>query len=330
MRLGTNISSLTSIVNLNETSRTQTTALRRLSSGRKLNSSADNAAGYAISKKMALQIQGLKTASKNVLDGVSLIQTADGAMNQIHDMLQRMRELAVKAANGTNQLEDKEAIQKEIDQLTSEVNKMRETTEFNKNKIFKNIDEDGNYKPTMNLDLQSGANENQLMGIPLEEISAFNLGISGKKGTDGSDRTNNPNAINNSKLKFTKKSGLTDFYNPKDIDTTVTPNEANEAAIDVTDQESAGLAISAYDAAIAKVSEIRSQLGAVQNRFEKTIATLDSTNENITQAMSRIEDADLAEEMTEFTKFNILQQAGTSMLAQANQIPQSVLKLLDN
>lgn len=326
MRVGTNIHALTSVVNLNSTAKSQGNALRRLSSGLRLNSAQDDAAGYAISHKMALQIKGLQTASKNSLDGVSLIQTADGALDQMHAMLQRMRELAVKAANGVNQIEDKEAIQKEVDQLTSELNRMRETTEFNGVKIFKDMEEDGiTYKPTMNLKVQVGSGAEHLLNIDFWEVSALRLGVSGQAGAN----TTVPG------VKFAAVSNLTDKHiGGKDPLNPTLKDEAgnvvtDEAALDLTDSKNASGAIAVYDKAIEKVSNLRSQLGAVQNRLEKNIANLDSSAENLTQSMSRIQDADMAEEITKFTTFNILQQSGTSMLAQANQLPQQIMKLLE-
>ena len=321
MRVGTNIHALTSVVNLNSTAKSQGNALRRLSSGLRLNSAQDDAAGYAISHKMALQIKGLQTASKNSLDGVSLIQTADGALDQMHAMLQRMRELSVKAANGVNQIEDKEAIQKEVDQLTSELNRMRETTEFNGVKIFKDMEEDGiTYKPTMNLKVQVGSGAEHLLNIDFWEVSALRLGVSGQAGAN----TTVPG------VKFAAVSNLTDKHRGG---TTLKDEAGNtvtdEAALDLTDSKNASGAIAVYDKAIEKVSNLRSQLGAVQNRLEKNIANLDSSAENLTQSMSRIQDADMAEEITKFTTFNILQQSGTSMLAQANQLPQQIMKLLE-
>lgn len=332
MRVGTNIHALTSVVNLNSTAKSQGNALRRLSSGLRLNSAQDDAAGYAISHKMALQIKGLQTASKNSLDGVSLIQTADGALDQMHAMLQRMRELAVKAANGVNQIEDKKTMQEEVDQLTSEINRMRETTEFNTVKVFKNKEEDGRYKPTMNLKVQVGEGANHLLNIDFDEISAFKLGISGEAGKDASEH-NDPSDPDYDptdpfhNVKYATVSGLTDFH--KDAKDAMGNLIAKEAALDLTDSKNASGAIAAYDRAIEKVSNLRSQLGAVQNRLEKNIANLDSSAENLTQSMSRIQDADMAEEITKFTTFNILQQSGTSMLAQANQLPQQIMKLLE-
>ena len=282
----------------------QASALEKLSSGKKINRASDNAAGYAISEKMALQIAGLKNASKNSLDAISLVQTAEGALNEVHDMLQRMRELAVQSSNDSNTQEDREAIQKEITELTSEINRVQKATEFNKLKVFTSKNEDGTSKVTMNIPIQAGANANQMIELKFEEVSSVTLEISGQ----------DINMYNN-------HSKLTDLYDK---------NEQNEFPLDVTTNEKASNAIKIYDKAISKISDIRASLGASQNRLEHTIKNLDVAQENVTSAMSRIQDTDMAEEMTEFTKFNILQQAGTSMLAQANQLPQMILKLLEN
>lgn len=304
MKLNTNALAMNSVRNLMYTGTRQAAALEKLSSGKKINRASDNAAGYAISEKMALQIAGLKNASKNSLDGISLVQTAEGALNEVHEMLQRMRELAVQSSNDSNTQEDREAIQKEITELTSEINRVQKSTEFNKLKVFTSKNEDGTSKATMNIPIQAGANANQMIELKFEEVSSVTLEISGQDIT-----------------KYNNNSKLTDLYDE---------NEQNEFPLDVTTNEKASNAIKIYDKAIAKISDIRASLGASQNRLEHTIKNLDVAQENVTSAMSRIQDSDMAEEMTEFTKFNILQQAGTSMLAQANQLPQMILKLLEN
>ena len=319
MKLNTNILAMNSVRNLMATGLKQKTALERLSSGKKINRAADNAAGYAIAKKMALQSSGLKMASKNSLDGISLIQTAEGALNEVHSMLQRMRELSVQSSNDTNNIEDREAIQKEINQLTSEISRIGKTTEFNQMKMFSPKKEDGTYKPTMNIPVQAGANAKQMVDIEFQEMSAFTLKISGQvSGGPVDDLSNLPNHVTDA--KYTTIANVVPRY-----DDTIP-----EYSLDITSQKTANAAIAVYSNAISKISEIRSILGAAQNRFEHNIKSIDAAEENVTSSMSRIEDADMAEEMTEFTKYNILQQAGTSMLAQANQLPQTVLKLLES
>lgn len=263
--------------------------LERLSSGKRINRASDDAAGLAISQKMEAQIRGLKQASRNALDGVSLLQTAEGALNEVHAMLQRMRELAVQGANGIYNEEDLEAIANEMKELTEQIDKIANETEFNKISLLNGESGD-------TIDLQIGANSGQNITIDMSEVNI----------TVGDSSGDGLNLIND----IVKKSG-DDF-------------EVG-SGLNSTHFESA---ISTYEDAISKVSSMRSKLGAIQNRLEHTIRNVDNTTENLTSAKSRIEDADMAIEMSEFVKLNILQQAGTSMLSQANQLPQSVLSLL--
>lgn len=269
MRINHNIPALNAHRMLNRNSNASASVLERLSSGKRINRAADDAAGMAISEKMKAQVNGLKMASRNALDGISLIQTAEGAMNEVHSMLQRMRELAVQASNGIYEDDDITAIQNEINELLDEINNISDTTQFNGKKICNNNKE---------LQLQIGANENEVMTFNLVDIRASELGVNSLSVENGS----------------------------------------------------ASAAITTVDNAIKKVSEGRSKLGATQNRLEHTIANVDNAAENLTAALSRIEDTDMALEMSEFTKYNILMQAGTAMLAQANQRPQTILQLLGN
>ena len=249
-------------------------SIEKLSSGLRINRAGDDAAGLSISEKMRSQIRGLRMASKNAQDGISLIQTAEGALTEVHAILQRMRELVIQAANlGTQEQEDLDALQNEIAQLIEEIDKISERTEFNEKKLL-----DGSYTGQV---FQIGANEGQTMSVEIGDMSAAALGV------DGLDVS-----------AFTGDATL--------IDT----------------------ALGNVDNAIKTVSEERSKLGAYQNRLEHTIANLDNAAENLQAAESRIRDVDMAYEMMNFTKFQILQQASTAMLAQANLAPQSVLQLL--
>ena len=241
----------------------------QLSSGYRINKAADDAAGLSISEKMRAQIKGLNKASTNAEDGISLVQTAEGALNETHSILQRMNELATQAANDTNTSIDRNAVQQEIDQLTSEIDRIQSTTQFN----------------TMNLLDGSFTGKNLQVGS-----------LSGQK-IEISIRNMNASSLNVHELK------MSSF-------------------------QDAGEAMDRIQAAINNVSSQRSQLGAVQNRLEHTIANLDNVVENTTAAESRIRDTDMAEEMVNFSKNNILAQAGQSMLAQANQSNQGVLSLL--
>lgn len=239
----------------------------KLSSGYKINRAADDAAGLSISEKMRNQIRGLNKASDNAQDGISLVQTAEGALNEVHSMLQRMSELAVQASNGTNQTVDKNALEAEVAQLQTEIKRVGSTTQFNKMNIL-----DG----TFTSKLQVGANANQTISVSI--------------------------------------SGMTDVC-----------SKALAAHVSGTNAQTA---ITNIQSSIGKLSTLRSKLGAIQNRLEHTVANLDNISENTQSAESRIRDTDMAEEMVQYSKNNILQQAGQSMLAQANQANQGVLSLL--
>ena len=241
----------------------------KLSSGYKINRAGDDAAGLSISEKMRSQIRGLNKASSNAQDGISLIQVAEGALNETHSILQRMNELATQAANDTNTSTDRTAIQQEVDQLTSEINRIQSTTQFNTMNLL-----DGTFTGKS---LQVGSICGQSIGISISNMNASSLNVSGLK---------------------------------------------------VSSFQQAGAAMSAIQAAIDTVSTQRSKLGALQNRLEHTINNLDTTAENTQSAESRIRDTDMASEMVQYSKNNILSQAGQSMLAQANQSNQGVLSLL--
>ncbi|QQY79840.1 flagellin [Keratinibaculum paraultunense] len=297
MRINNNIPALNThrMMTINITNLEKT--LEKLSSGKRINKAADDAAGLAISQKMEAQIRGLRQASRNALDGISLIQTAEGALNEVHAMLQRMRELAVQGANGVYAEDDLEAIANELKELTEQIDKIANDTEFNGIPLLKgnlNIENTTIDK----LRLHIGANEGQYIEIDMSEI---NITVSDKE----SEGLKLIGGIiikdNGSGFKVTE-----DKLEPEMFKNT----------------------IKMYDDAVAKVSSHRSKLGAYQNRLEYTIKNLDNTTENLTSAKSRIEDADMALEMSEFVKLSILQQAGTAMLSQANQLPQSVLQLL--
>lgn len=270
MRINNNISALNSWRNLSNTDRNMDKSLEKLSSGYRINRAADDAAGLAISEKMRGQIRGLNQATRNAQDGISLIQTAEGALNETHAILQRMRELTVQAGNGTNETEDLEAIQAEIAALIDEIDGIAERTEFNGKTLL-----DGN----LDIDLQIGANAEQQVNLQIAAMDSAGLTVSG--------------------------------IDVKDFATT-----------DFDTQ------LGSIDNAIGLVSSERSSLGALQNRLEHTINNLGVAAENLTAAESRIRDVDMALEMAEFTKHNILLQAGTSMLSQANMKPQNVLQLL--
>ena len=264
-----NLTAMNANRQLGITTGAQAKSTEKLSSGYRINRAGDDAAGLSISEKMRSQIRGLNKASSNAQDGVSLIQVAEGALNEVHSILQRMNELATQAANDTNTTVDRNAIQKEINQLSSEITRIQSTTQFNTMNLL-----DGQFTGK---NLQVGSLAGQSIQISISNMSASAI------------------SVNNLK---------------------------------VSSFCSAVSAMTKIQKAIDKVSEQRSYLGALQNRLEHTIANLDNVSENTSAAESRIRDVDMAEEMVEYSKNNILAQAGQSMLAQANQSTQGVLSIL--
>ena len=278
--INTNMMALTAHRNLGKVGNAQNKANNRLASGKKINSAADDAAGLAISDKMKSQIRGLDMAAKNSEDATSLIQTAEGSLSEVTNMLQRMRELTIQAANDTNTQTDRQKIQTEIEQLATEVNSIAERTEFNGKKLTTGAFNAAN---GTNLYFQVGANAAQSIKV---EIGTMNMsGISLAQFT----------------ASFNDSIG----------------NGSNLSAL-----------VTQLDTALSKVATQRANLGATQNRLEYTINNLNVSSENLSAANSRIEDADMAKEMMKLTSANVLQQAATSMLAQANQAPQSITQLL--
>ena len=279
----------------------------KLSSGYRINRAADDAAGLSISEKMRAQVRGLNRASDNAQDGISLIQTAEGAMDQQHAILQRTRELLVQASNtGVLDAEsenDFQKIQDEIDTLKSEYTRIGTDTEFNKKKLL-----DGSYQ---NQHLQVGANKNQGISVSIDLVK-WNLKTFSKDGTLETDYKND---------------ATKEVLNGQFETTGEAKTDANKQVTSGNYTAFTGL-IDTVDTMIKDVSTQRSKLGAIQNRLEYTVKVDDNTAENLQSAESRIRDTDMADEMTRFSKESILQQAATSMLAQANQANQGVLSLL--
>ncbi len=259
MRINQNVSAVNAHRNLFNTDMAMNKSLERLSSGLRVNRAADDAAGLAISEKMRGQIRGLKMAQKNALDGVSLIQTAEGSLNEVHSMLQRMRELAVQATNGTNGTDEVAYIQEEVDQLLEEITAIGVRAKFNDTELVNGG----------TISFQLGANVGDTLTVNLPTLTAPTI------------------------------------------------NHISDDA-----------SITTLDTAIDAISNARAELGAVQNRLEHTIASLGVSIENMTAAESRVRDADMAAEMATMTRNQIMMQAGTAMMAQANMKPQSVLQLL--
>ncbi len=272
------------------TTSAQAKSTEKLSSGYRINRAADDAAGLSISEKMRSQIRGLDKASSNAQDGISAVQVAEGALNETHSILQRMNELATQAANGTNTTADRNAIQSEINQLTSEIDRIQSTTQFNTMNLI-----DGSFTGK---NLQVGSLSGQSIVLSIGNMNVSSL--FGNANATGSLQVGN----------------------------TTQAQGAYNTCLSVSDFSAAGTAMKAIQSAIEKVSNQRSDLGAVQNRLEHTIANLDTASENTSSAESRIRDTDMAKEMVTYSKNNILAQAGQSMLAQANQSTQGVLSLL--
>lgn len=276
MRINTNIAAMNTYSRLTAANTAKTNSLAKLSSGSRINKAGDDAAGLAISEKMKSQIGGLTQAKRNAQDGISLVQTAEGALNESHSILERMRDLAVQGANDTLTSDDRGSINKELTALHQELTRIASTTEFN----TKNLLNTANNSFTF----QIGANENQTLTVTIGKMDGTTL-------------------LGSAADAFIIDSKASNVRKDKGM-------------------------ISAIDDAIATVSDQRAALGAVQNRLEHTINNLTATNENLSDANSRIRDVDMAEEMMTFTKSNILSKAATSMLAQANAMPSSVLNLL--
>ncbi|MBO4999126.1 MAG: flagellin, partial [Lachnospira sp.] len=304
----------------------------KLSSGYRINRAADDAAGLSISEKMRAQIRGLNRASDNAENATSLIQTAEGALQEIHSVLQRMSELATQAANDTNVSVDRQAIKMELKEIASEVNRIASTTEFNTMKLLS-----GTFN---NKNLQVGANMGQNIKISIARMSLAGLGlgndIGGTAGTKAKDSTGkniwtaagawkdpNGDTLTDDWAKKLTNATFNDPFNGK----TYTIHH-QEDPLSVSNYAVATQTICNIHNAISIVSSQRSKLGALQNRLDHTIANLDNIAENLQDAESLIRDADMPTEMVNYSKNNIIQQAAQSMLAQANQSTQGVLSLL--
>ncbi len=269
--INTNVMSLNAQRNLSTSSASMATTIQRLSSGLRINSAKDDAAGLAISQRMTAQVRGMDVAARNANDGISLAQTAEGALSSISENMQRIRELAVQAANGTNSAEDRAALQKEVGQLSEEIGRVKDNANFNGTKLING--------DTTSFTIQVGADaagDNQI-SISTVDMSATATAI---------------------------------------------------AALDISTASGATAALTAIDTQLATVNNARADLGAIQNRFSSVISNLQTSSENLSAARSRIQDTDYAKETAALTRNQILQQAGTAMLAQAKSIPQSVLSLL--
>ncbi len=315
MYINTNVSSLNAQRNLMNSSKSLDTSYTRLASGLRINSAKDDAAGLQISNRLTSQINGLDQGNRNANDGISLAQTAEGAMDEVTSMLQRIRTLAQQSANGSNSTDDRKALQKEVNQLGAEIDRISKDTTFAGTKLL-----DGKYTGTF----QVGADANQTIGFDMTtagasktDISATGFSIAGiasaagqvKVFTDADSDPLTPDVLTDTDVSDIFVGG-------------------GEGEIDISTPESAQKVLAAADAMIGVVDDKRAELGAVQNRLDSTIRNQSNISENVSAARSRIRDADFATETANMTKQNILQQAASSILAQANQRPQSALSLL--
>ena len=351
MRINNNLMAINTHRQLGITNTAGAKSMEKLSSGYRINRAGDDAAGLSISEKMRAQIRGLTMASKNAQDGISLIQTAEGALNESHSILQRMRELAVQAANDTNVDVDRASLQAEIDQLAQELTRIAENTEFNTQKLL-----DGTFNDAK---FHIGANSGQNISLSIGNMNADTLSVGQKvKTVSSTTHTLKQPGSTGATIATFYSAGATissatstveavmaevsGYYvlQKNSAETTIGADlfRAADSAYDggltmtwginISTQTAADSAITTINNALETVSSERSKLGAYQNRLEHTINNLDNVAENLQASESRIRDVDMAKEMMEFTRQNILQQAATAMLAQANQAPQSVLQLL--
>ncbi len=391
--INTNVMSMTAQRNLSSSANSLATSMQRLSSGLRVNSAKDDAAGLAISERMNSQVRGLNVAARNANDGISLAQTAEGALGKVGDMLQRMRELAVQSANASNNSDDRKALQSEVTQLRQEIDRVAKTTAFNGTKLL-----DGSFA---NATFQVGANAGE--GIAIESIVSAKSNTLGTTTVSSSDviavdvETDNATdgvALAAGDLTITDASGtavdlgpigaattneqrtsqIVDAINAKSSDTDIFAKIEYDATgavtgysvfsssrtldgsefggsfaadptgdvggatyadadfaledIDINSFGAAQLAMKVIDTSIDSINSSRADLGALQSRFENAVANINITSENISAARGRIVDADFAKETSNLSRAQILQQAGTAMVAQANQAPQSVLSLL--
>lgn len=360
MRIGTNIAAIIACGHLGTSEKRVAGSLERLSSGYKINTSKDDSAGMAISEKMRTQIKGLDRASSNASDGISVSQTAEGALAEVHSMLQRMRELAVQGASDTYSDEDRANIMEEVEALQKEVDRISTDTEFNNNSLLNGDMQRRTYTLDKDDKLISGVR----IAYMTESVSTGKYGItmdaSGQVTLGDGFTKNALVSYNENKVNITDANGFEmmlaydqdniptgtftlEVWDIGDMTIQIGANEGQTMGIcipevsceslnidylDLTTREGCNDAMKYLDEAISRVSSVRARLGAAQNRLECSVSSLDVTSENMSSALSRIQDVDMAEEMTVYTQYNVLQQAGTSVLAQANQMPEKVLQLL--
>lgn len=372
--INTNLASLNTQRNLSSSQSALATSIQRLSTGMRVNSARDDAAGLAIAERMNSQVRGLTVAARNANDGVSLAQTAEGSLGKIGDMVQRIRELAVQSSNATNSSDDRASLQSEVAQLKEEIDRVATTTNFNGTKLL-----DGSFT-SAKFQVGSNAGESitvssitnaQLAGMGVVNrastqsstaitdltatsagdltVNGVDIGVLSAAGTTQERQAQVVDAIN----RISSTTGVGAFFDTANnvialtssstitltgaagakvgfvaADSATAAASANMASLDISSYGGAQLAIQQADAAQKQINTARASLGAVQSRFDNAIANIQINSENTTAARSRIMDTDFASETANLTRGQILQQAGTAMLSQANQLPQQVLSLL--
>ncbi|WP_144959571.1 flagellin N-terminal helical domain-containing protein [Pseudomonas oryzihabitans] len=371
MTVNTNVASLTVQKNLNSASSNLTTAMTRLSTGLKINSAKDDAAGLQISNRLTSQVKGLDQAVANANDANSIAQTAEGALQESTNILQRMRVLSVQSSNGTNSSDDRNSLNQEFESLTAELTRISTTTTFGGGSTAQTL-LDGSAGTNGTMTFQVGANANETVSFTLNDMSATALkgssslaqatissGSISNMTSSGTTSASGSITINGTEVKYAKGASLNDIVSAVNTNVSgitavssggslkltssseITSGASNSVAgsvvttsgqtiqsLDISSSENAQKAIQVIDDALKVIDTQRSALGAVQNRLDSTISNLQNISENATAARSTIQDADFAAETAEMTKQQTLQSAATSILAQANQQPSSVLKLL--
>ncbi|MGO9760014.1 MAG: flagellin [Solirubrobacteraceae bacterium] len=337
LTINSNLEAMNASRNLNGTENMLSQSMQRLSSGLKINSAADDVAGYAISESLQSQVNGLNQASENIQDAVALAQTAQGALNDVNQMLQRVRELAVQYSNGTTSEEDQKAILSEVGQLVSEIKRVGETTQFNGKNLLNAAEE---------IRFQVGANDGEGIGVTtiklyesieakietksLGERLVVTLGEAEKEEVKGFNKEKTEQSTELAKIAGELKKGTKTAKEAKEADEPIEAKitELNEK-IEAINKAHEPTGLAEISEAIAKVSGLAGEFGAVQDRIQYTQSNLEVYSQNLTSAVSALVDVNMATEMTNFTKDQVLQQAGVAILAQANQLPDATLKLLE-
>lgn len=308
--INTNTLSLITQNNLSKSQSSLGTSIERLSSGLRINSAKDDAAGQAIANRFTSNINGLSVAARNANDGISMAQTAEGALSEVNNNLQRVRDLTVQAQNSSNSASDIDSIQAEVNQRMEEINRVTTQTDFNGNKILNTGADNKVY------DFQVGAKDGEKISISISSSDSFNLFNKDSAISTTTDQKINGNARTTSAEGFDVLRGV------------VSGSGAAGGTVDTEGKVTGATPLAGIDAAIKSIDNERSLLGASQNRFESTITNLNNTVNNLSSARSRIQDSDYATEVSNMSRAQILQKAGSSVLSQANQVPQTMLSLL--